>query len=855
VATKTIADGYIELRIDDSKLDPEVKAKVSKVTNTFGSRLNKELQALSIEPIDLQADPRSALRAIDQTEEKLRELSRNAPTVELKIRAEAALRQLNTFSKKFGEVAPEAAVGFAANLSKKLDPLIASMPLGGPMGVAIAGAGVAVAPLLASILSGAIIGGAGIGGVVGGFMVAKRDARVKAAITGLGEEFQGRLEDAGGAFVEPALAGVARIDRALDTIDLEGIFRNSAEFVDPLAEGIGSTIEDIGDALETLISKAGPVIRQIGSGLAQFGESLADGLTLLADNAPEAAAGMELLFDALSSVTSTTLTTVNALTELYAISSKFGADFGLRVALKATSGALDELDGSARRGGGGTFVLNDSMAIAKDRADELKEATEKLKPVQDAVAAAQKALASTLDQVSFKNQTATLTSDSLRTAMDKLYGAAIRQTDANEAYETSWDALTGSVKANKASLDIHTEAGRANRDTLQALLGSNNDLYIANIAAGMSIDSARTKHENRTKAIIKEADKLGFNEKRTRELIKTYGQIPPEKATDLVVEGVNQIVIELKRLYIAQRALAEGKTVNEVRYEGSAAMRSLLAAGGPVYGPGGPTDDKVPAMLSAGEFVVRAASSAKIGLQNLNYLNKYGELPAFAAGGTVAPVEMRRLMRFPVDVSNTYVMSLAEAKRRVVPVFGNWPSSPAAQRGDSGVWKRVVQLINTGPDQGSFGNAYRPGDPKWHGSGRAVDWMGFNMDALASYLASKNPLELIHRTNKRDYAYTRGRNMGSFNASLMEAHRNHIHIAMREGGQVPRLLPFGSYDSGGRLPTGLSLAYNGTGRPEPVGHHLAGEVHMHFHGPVTSRQAAEDLVVEAYRSAKQRRRL
>lgn len=115
--------------------------------------------------------------------------------------------------------------------------------------------------------------------------------------------------------------------------------------------------------------------------------------------------------------------------------------------------------------------------------------------------------------------------------------------------------------------------------------------------------------------------------------------------------------------------------------------------------------------------------------------------------------------------------------------FGAWPSSPAAQRGDSGVWRAVVALIrSTGPLSGSFGNAYRPGDPLWHGSGRAVDWMGFNQDALATFLASRNPLELIHRTAQRDYAYTRGRNMGSFNNGLMEEHRNHVHIAMDQGG-------------------------------------------------------------------------
>lgn len=39
------------------------------------------------------------------------------------------------------------------------------------------------------------------------------------------------------------------------------------------------------------------------------------------------------------------------------------------------------------------------------------------------------------------------------------------------------------------------------------------------------------------------------------------------------------------------------------------------------------------------------------------------------------------------------------------------------------------------------------------------------------------------------------------------------------------LLPFGSYDSGGYLPTGISLAHNGTGRPEPVGHGLGGNTY------------------------------
>ena len=46
-----------------------------------------------------------------------------------------------------------------------------------------------------------------------------------------------------------------------------------------------------------------------------------------------------------------------------------------------------------------------------------------------------------------------------------------------------------------------------------------------------------------------------------------------------------------------------------------------FATGGAVNGPGGPTEDKIPAMLSDGEYVINASATRKIGLQNLDALN------------------------------------------------------------------------------------------------------------------------------------------------------------------------------------------------------------------------------------------
>lgn len=69
-----------------------------------------------------------------------------------------------------------------------------------------------------------------------------------------------------------------------------------------------------------------------------------------------------------------------------------------------------------------------------------------------------------------------------------------------------------------------------------------------------------------------------------------------------------------------------------------------LATGGYVSGAGGPTDDKIPAMLSNGEYVLKAATVNRIGVQNLDRINGGGTadglariagLPALAAGGEV----------------------------------------------------------------------------------------------------------------------------------------------------------------------------------------------------------------------------
>lgn len=58
------------------------------------------------------------------------------------------------------------------------------------------------------------------------------------------------------------------------------------------------------------------------------------------------------------------------------------------------------------------------------------------------------------------------------------------------------------------------------------------------------------------------------------------------------------------------------------------------AGGGPIFGPGGPRDDRVPAMLSNGEFVINAKATRE-NYPLIEAINA-GRLPRFARGGPVA---------------------------------------------------------------------------------------------------------------------------------------------------------------------------------------------------------------------------
>lgn len=84
---------------------------------------------------------------------------------------------------------------------------------------------------------------------------------------------------------------------------------------------------------------------------------------------------------------------------------------------------------------------------------------------------------------------------------------------------------------------------------------------------------------------------------------------------------------------IKQKALEAISAIKAAQSASRSAAK--FAHGGLVFGAGGPTDDRVPAMLSNGEFVVRAAA-VKMHRPLLEAINNLKfPVPRFADGGVV----------------------------------------------------------------------------------------------------------------------------------------------------------------------------------------------------------------------------
>ncbi|NUO36202.1 MAG: hypothetical protein HOQ27_14230, partial [Dermatophilaceae bacterium] len=312
-------------------------------------------------------------------------------------------------------------------------------------------------------------------------------------------------------------------------------------------------------------------------------------------------------------------------------------------------------------------VTGQQLADAEDRAAAATkgagDAAADAMPSFDSVAAQQKAIA----------EYAKIAADANKELATALLDARAAAGDADAAainYQASLDAATKSVKENGRTLDINTEKGRANKSALLDLKDAALRSAEANLKTGQSADTVKGQMDSARESFIKVATQMnGGNRKAAEALATKYGltrgavdnlknsmdNIPSKVASKVQVEtaaakGALAVVnsalgaLDGQVVTVTVRA-AVASAVSAIQGVGRLAASQFKASGGPIYGPGTETSDSVPAMLSNGEYVIRAAAVKKYGLGFFDRANSMrlasgGPVQKFASGGSVrAPLD------------------------------------------------------------------------------------------------------------------------------------------------------------------------------------------------------------------------
>lgn len=454
---------------------------------------------------------------------------------------------------------------------------------------------------------------------------------------------------------------------------------------------------------------------------------------------------------------------------------------------------------------------------------------------------AQKALGNALNVVADASSTAAQKADALKQADDAVFGAARNADQAAEDYAAAQDRLNQSVTQGSHDIGVNTGAARDNYDAVKNLLKAADDEYFANIRGGMSVEDATKKHDKQTAALVEQAKRLGLDAGQVQHLIDTYGRVPTNVSTQIQVSGVQAALDQLKNLEIAQISLRQGVDVPTAtriwREQNPTAGRADVgghATGGPIFGPGGPTDDSIPAWLSNGEHVWTAAEVRAAGGHTVVEMLRRAVLGgvldpprtrypgdgsagvAFAQGGAVT-------WPFPVSLAGLWKPTPQELAAAVFygpaytgPISGNIGGIQAfirAQAGKPYIWD------SAGPAGYDCSGAVSAVFNLAHGRGAYNHTFSTMNEAPFFPLGGFGGLMTAGWTNPGERGpggSSVGHTAAVFAGLPFESRGGDGFVVGSRVTPIGEFAHVGHFDRGGVLPPGVTIARNDTGRNELV---------------------------------------
>jgi hypothetical protein len=457
-----------------------------------------------------------------------------------------ALAFLKEIAPAPGDIA-EAAVPLGAGI---LDGVVKGLGSLGPVKIAVAGAGVAVAPLIGASIGAAVLGGVGVGGIIGGIALASQDSRVAAAGKDLGATFAAEFGSQGAAepFVAPLLDSIAILKAASkDTAaDARAAFATIAPVLRPLTLGLAEASDRFLPRLTRGLEGAKPVVRALGEIIPDIAEAAGDLVETIGEDSDGAVLALGALRDITVELVGGFGNIVYGLQQIY--------EWTTRTTEASTSWAKG-LVGGGEAGqivvGGLNDYLRDHLGLLERSKDESND-----------FAGSVEAIGESAEDTETKIKT-------LKNAIDELFGKTMSLDQATLSYKRGLADLADELTDGRRSLDENTEAGQDNIAAVLEQIQRVEDLRKAQAESSIGIDRANRLYETHIEQLRKTLLSLGYNKAKVDELIDRYKAIPRS------VETTVGIILKTQGSESAWAALRRAEREEESR------SINARASGGP----------------------------------------------------------------------------------------------------------------------------------------------------------------------------------------------------------------------------------------------------------------------------------
>lgn len=227
----------------------------------------------------------------------------------------------------------------------------------------------------------------------------------------------------------------------------------------------------------------------------------------------------------------------------------------------------------------------------------------------------------------------------LNDALDTLSNNTIDADQIELRFKDNMAGITDLVKKNGTTLDENTAKGRANREWMLTQIQTINQHAAAEAKRTGSTRAATAVISSDTAQLYKNGEAAGFTKSQIDSMIKKYAATPKQVTTKINadtakalgnIKGIQGAIAALhdrtitvreyldyvETHYVIQKTVGGtyGEHGGPGGYTGGLFTGSKFkrfSIGGPVTGPGGSHSDRVLARLSAGEYVMNAASTAQ----------------------------------------------------------------------------------------------------------------------------------------------------------------------------------------------------------------------------------------------------